>query len=275
MNCSDTRDLLSAFYDNELSVERRADVSAHLATCADCARTIASFNGLSAMAAALSHPDPPSDMWASLQQQLDREPETRPIPAEHWTRRSVLQLAAIAALLLVAISLGTSAYHAWFGHGHHDDLAANFSRYLDLFQTDPAAAQHALFDQYGGARVDLDQAERELRYRPVVANGLPDDYTMKTVYVLDMPCCKCVQCVCQRSDGTTITIFEHDDEQPVWFGNRPTSKTRCGGRDCSVVQVNGQIAVSWKLGKRSLTIVGAEDIEEATRFVEHLSLQQG
>ena len=105
-------------------------------------------------------------------------------------------------------------------------------------------------------------------YRPAVANGLPEGYSVESTYVMTMPCCTCVQCLCKRSDGSTIAIFEHDDEETKeWFGDRPETLANCGGYRCSVVELEGHIAASWLRGKRHITVVGVRDVAELAELV--------
>ena len=85
-----------------------------------------------------------------------------------------------------------------------------------------------------------------------------------------MPCCTCVQTICRRDDGQVLAIFEHDKEQPVWFGDRPCVETQCSGCPCSIIQADRALVASWKPNKRRLTIVGARDLEEIAHLVGHL-----
>ncbi len=85
---------------------------------------------------------------------------------------------------------------------------------------------------------------------------------------MKMPCCTCVQCLCKRSDGSVIAIFEHDDEEMTeWFGDRPAMAANCSGKRCSLVEVNDRIAASWKRDKRHITVVGIRDVAELTELV--------
>lgn len=48
MNCEEARELLEAFHDNELTLDTRAAVEAHIKTCASCTLTLARLADLSA-----------------------------------------------------------------------------------------------------------------------------------------------------------------------------------------------------------------------------------
>lgn len=270
MDCQQVKDLLSAYYDQELSPEVKAEVAQHLAGCDECAAELADFGELSAMAQNLSHPVPPEHIWDGLQSLLHTRPNgeatiQQPRGWLIWMRRPAARFAfAAAALVLIAIG--------WFGYtmsNHHDEhqMAAVFGQYLDQFQTDPHAAQEILLTNYPSRAVTAEQAIHTVGYRPVVAEGLPPGYSLVSTQVMKMPCCTCVQCLCQRDDGTVIAIFEHDDEEPNWYGDRPSRNEVCSGTRCSLVQLDGRLAATWQRGKRHISVVGARDTEEIGQLV--------
>ena len=161
--------------------------------------------------------------------------------------------------------------HAGDGHGH---VAANFGRYLDEFERDPAAAQQVLLSSYEGRAVTYDEAAMKVRYQPVTPERLPNGLLRKEVYLLRMPCCTCVQAIYERANGERLAVFEHVDDQPVWFGPRPTIHARCNGTPCSLVQVDDRLAASWKRNGRYVTIIGAGDLDQVTELVAYLDVQQ-
>ena len=155
--------------------------------------------------------------------------------AARW--RTKPALLALAASLLVAAGLGWLTYSGWSDHHGHHQLAAGFTQYLDRFHEAPDAAQDMLVKMYGGRAVDSDQAVQLVGYHPVTAKGLPQGYQSEGTYVLKMPCCTCVQTVCRRPDGSTVAIFEHDDESREWLADRNRSLGRHARRrriDCGL-----------------------------------------
>lgn len=271
MDCSAVQELLSAYFDGELSAETRAKVTEHLARCGDCARELEEFRGLSVLAEGLIHPEPPTQIWKALEGQLSTEfrqkSERKTLPAWFdWTRRPVARL-LLATAAFVLVAAGWLSYKSWLDDGDHHRFTAVFGQYLDEFRRDPQAAQQILLTNYRGQAVDAQQAVHTVGYRPSVADGLPDGYSIESTYVMKMPCCTCVQCNCIRNDGTALAIFEHDDKQAEWFGNRPETVASCGGKQCGLVQLDGQIAASWKIGERHMTVIGARDAEEVALLV--------
>jgi hypothetical protein len=179
-----------------------------------------------------------------------------------------LGLLAAAAMLLIATGVVWITSRTRHAPGHDHQLAADFGEYLEHFASNPDRAQEVFLAKYNGQAVDLSHAAAQLGYRPAAA-GLPKNYTLDNVYVLQMPCCTCVQTICRRDDGRVFAIFEHDEEQPVWFGDWPRIETQCNGCPCSVIQTDRGLVAFWKANKRQLTVVGANDLEEIADLITH------
>jgi hypothetical protein len=285
MNCIVVQKLLSAYYDGELTEELRVAVAKHVDGCAECAEALYGFQRLSELSEHLEHAQPP-DQWTALERQLapamvppktvvkqTRSRSTMLSPITSLKRFSPRASSAAAAMILLAATLAVSAYNSgWFSTtDHHDEqLTATFDAYLTQFEQDPQAAQQVLLVTYSGRQVDLGRAAMLVGHQPAVAPGLPSGYLVDALYVLDMPCCKCTQVLCRRDGQGRLAIFEHDADQPVWFGERPAIQARCCGKSTRIVEVNsGLLAATWRLNKRYLTVIGARDVEEITRIVAH------
>jgi len=280
MKCREAQELLSAYHDEELSGEARTSVAEHVHRCSRCGEEMAVFGEMSAMARGLDHPEPPDRIWTDIEAALDADRDGAPVgrPAaepKRFPRKWRPSLLAAAAMILVATGVVWIASTTWHAPGHHHELAADFGEFLEHFPNNPDRAQEVLLAKYDGQAVDLSQAAEQLGYRPAVAAGLPENYTLDAVYVLNMPCCTCVQTICRRDDGRVFAIFEHDEEQPVWFGDRPRIETQCRGCACSVIQADRGLVASWKGNKRQLTVVGARDLGEVTDLVAHLKSNAG
>lgn len=266
MNCNEVRAMLSAYHDGELPVDRRTAVAEHLEHCRRCQPELAGVQRLSQLVRGVEVGEPPPDLWAGLETKLDAQTDlTRPSRSDVWVRQWGWVI-AIAALLWVAVV-------GWFGYahlsdpGHHRRLAADFAQYIETFHQDPSAAQRFLLARYEGKSVGWAEAADALGYRPSVTGKLPNTYSLESVYVWDMPCCRCLQLVCRRPDGSTVAIFEHDQPQPDWFAKRPAIAANCCGQRCSIMQVNEQLAATWALGARQVTVVGARNLEEVADLV--------
>jgi hypothetical protein len=270
MKCNEVRSMLSAYHDGELPVDRRTAVADHLEQCRRCQPQLAAVQRLSQLVRSAEVGEPPPDLWAGIEAKLNAQ--TAPARSSRsgvWLRQWGWVIAT-AALLWVSVV-------AWFGYGHLSGfghqrrLAGDFAQYIDTFHQDPSAAQRFLLTRYEGKSVGWPEAADALGYRPSVTGRLPDAYSLESAYVWDMPCCRCLQLVCRRSDGSTVAIFEHENPQPDWFGKRPVIAANCCGQRCSITQVDQQLAASWALGQRQVTVVGARDLEEVTNLVGALA----
>jgi len=154
--------------------------------------------------------------------------------------------------------------------GEKTHLAVSFDRYLKQFPANPDRAQHTLLAAYDSQTVSLREAEEQVRYRPAVANPLPPGYSLESVHLIRMPCCRCVEAVCRDADNRKLAVFEHAADQPIWFGHRPALTCRCNGRKTRLVQFEHRLAATWPTGKRFLTIVGLRDLSELTLLMKHL-----
>ena len=275
MNCSEVQQSLSAYHDGELSPDVTAEVAAHLTDCSPCAAELASFSKLSHMSRRLTDPPVPTHMWEELEAKLRGEETRTAILRRILPNRTSGRLFAITATILIAAGIGVVTYQAWFagaGHDHsHELLADNFADYLDAFENRPDDAQQILLVNYEGRPTTLLEVSAVLGYEPVVAKGLPAGCSLESVYLLNMPCCTCAQVVCRNEHGRSIAIFEHDFDQPVWFGDRPTVNCLCQDVPTSVVQVGDKLAATWKDGPRYITIIGVSNLEEVTDFVAYFN----
>jgi hypothetical protein len=128
-----------------------------------------------------------------------------------------------------------------------------------------------LVANYDGRPTTIDDAKGALRYDPVVSRGMPDEFTLRGAYLFKMPCCTCMEAVYERQDGSCVCVFEHDEDQPIWFGKRSAIDTHCQGVPTRLVEVDGKLAASFRHGRRFVTLIGVEGIDEATRLVAYLS----
>lgn len=269
MDCTSTRKRLSAYHDRELPAALVADVTGHCEYCVDCRSTLVGFRRLSILAARLVDPTPPSGQWSDIHRRIRSPAASEAFSVRCGTsvwRGSNLTLAAIAALLLIAISVGVLSYRLDILHSD-SAVAADFQQYLDTYESNHPLAQQTLLANYQGRAVDLAEATRQVGYEPFAAKNLPAGYAVNGIYVLDMPCCTCAQIVWTRADGGVVTIFEHEEDEPAWFGGRPTIETCLYDSPAKLVQVGEMLAVTWKRGVRHVTVIGAQDVEEVTQLL--------
>jgi len=264
MNCSEVQDLLSAYHDGELITDTKSNVGEHLGRCSKCAQELAQFERLTMMASALNTPVPPETIWSQLEQQLnhqsvDETSGTKPVA--QISRRSFLVPGLVALAATIVVAVGIITYESWFESREHKRFAAEFERYIKEFRRDPRAAQQILLASYGNQLVDPERAVEQVGYRPAIAKGLPTGYTLGATRVIKMPCCTCTQSVCQRNDGSTLAIFEHGDDS-------------CDEEHCCLIELDDQIASSWRRGTRHITLIGVRDDAEVGQMIAWLDKEK-
>lgn len=267
MDCNAARQYLSLFYDGELSPALTAELEEHISGCAHCTETLAGFRELSQAARKLETPVVPPLVWQKIEADLNR-PQPRPHVVDRSRRgRRIAVLSAVAALL--AIVLGIQAWRLSPSHAHAQ-MAADFSEYLDGLAVDPEKAERELREKYNGQEVSLEAAQSRVRYPVVAPPTLPDGQTREGIYLLQMPCCTCLQVVYKGKDGERLAVFEHVDSQPGWFGDRPSIRTHCDGVATSLVEVDKRLAASWQRQGCFITLVGAQDVKEVAQVIAFL-----
>jgi hypothetical protein len=300
-DCQSVQPQLSAYHDGELSAAQSEAIAKHIASCSVCSAELSAIESLGSVFDQAPVPAKPADLWRRIEGELPTAPKPaiEPVSLSRrfgvWIRESPYGagLVSVAASVLVLLGAGL-----WYGgdskhdmggggamamhdsDGHSDDgemsaehmveFAGVMNEYLQELPSDPDAAEQMLLSKYNGQNVDSDGAAKLVGYRPIVSGGLPDGYSLASTSVLKMPCCTCVKAVCKRNDGSTLVLFEHDDEETAWFGDRPSTMARCGDKDCCLVDLDSSIAATWKQGTRSVTAVGVRDQEEVATLVNWL-----
>lgn len=267
MNCSQIRDLLSAYLDGELAPQSHASTAEHLAQCAACAEALVRYERLSRLAnSSRGEPEPASD-WSALEQRLNNQaPAPRSARRDWWARPA--GLTAAAAVLLITVGLVVSAQRGPWGKAQ-DPMVVDFDHYLDDFAQSPALAQDHLLADYHGREADFSSAARLVGFT-LAAQNPPAGYVVAGVYVLEMPRSRCPEIVLQRPDGSRLALFEHQSQQFCRFGDRPAIHATCCGRDAWVVEgENHLLAATWQSTSRQFILVGARDLAEVTQMVGH------
>ncbi len=279
MNCSQIAPLLSPYYDGELDSERRRQVRAHLQRCPTCAEALTQLELLSSAAQSLPEHEAPEGLWETLANQLVAAGNSTVSPAAHQRSRGAprperlrWQWVAIVATLLFALVGGSFLYRS-YSLDRQSQVAADFRHFLQTFQQDPQAAQKYLLSRYEGHPIDPTDAATRIGYPSVLARGVPDGYQIDSTYVVHMPCCRCLQALCRRTDGSTVAIMEHDHNEGSWFADRPVRPAVCGGKQCQIADLGGQIAATWNQNGHYVTLVGVKDEQEVDHWVRWVSEQ--
>ena len=270
MNCPEAQKVLSQFYDGELRDELHGHVAAHLESCAACIAQVAQLQALSNLVSQTGNPTSPEGLWQSIDSELNRAGNVVRTAPMTRSKRWLSPRTLVAAILVVLI--GGIGFRFLLRHSDHEHqvLAVDFDHYLEAFAEDPERAAGDLFAKYPSEQVSLEAAASAVGYRPVIANSLPDGYSVDSIHLMNMPCCKCIKTICRDEEGKVFVVFEHDAKQAMWFGERKKQQCDCGGVPTTVIEFDSQIAATWPVGKRSVTIIGVQDVDEVARLMPFL-----
>lgn len=281
MDCRQTQQLLSPYHDGELPSDQRSELELHLKGCPHCQTVLAKIREFSQAVGGLPMPRPPDALWDRIAKLLDDESKVPASSLESVTRttssdegvasnpinrRLILGSLAAAATLLMGFGLMCWAQQREHALREHDPLA----QYAQEFGSDPILAQQRLTTQYNGQTVSSDRAIQLVGYRPSTVQPPPDGFKLDSLYVLDMPCCKCVEAFLKRDDQSCVAIFEHNIEPEEWFQDQSSVQIPCAGKSCRVIEIGDQLAASWRRGRRTITVIGLRDVEELSRLVATL-----
>jgi len=266
MKCTEIQNLLSAYYDDELSADLRENVDAHLNECNDCQPELASFGSLSSLTVALDKPETPASVWTAVESGLENEPTTRVEVAtapSRFSRRQIFQYAAAIAATLV---VGFIGFELWYHSHDHEAMVEAMQQVARDINSDESKT--LLLNRFGGGEVNYQDAITQVGFRPVASKSLPDGYSVESIQVLNMPCCKCTQTACLRPDNSRFYIYEHDNEETGWFEHQTKRQSECCGKTCEIVELDSsQLAVTWEKDNRHITMLGVRDEEEIELLV--------
>lgn len=271
MTCQEARDRLSAFHDGEVSPPERDALAEHVRHCEECRHHLHDLQQLSALAAGIARPVPPPNLWEAIEASLNEQQPRSIAPGRNRQLRERLRNPFVR---WVGMALAASALvAAWIGFKngdttrHERQVASVVGDVCEACAVGGSVRKPLLPEVVQFASAGDAKVVKLVGYRPLVADGLPEGYSVTATAVVKTPACTCVQCSCRRSDGTSLTIIEHDAHGKTWFGKRPVSTCMCGGTACQVADVDGARVATWTAGDRALTVIGVRDTPELERLV--------
>ncbi len=272
MNCQVAASKLSAYLDGELDSIEQADVHEHISNCEHCREELRAFERLGEELRNSEAPVDIDSMWSSIESRLNHV--RSPGEAWHISRLSGFAIAASVLLAVGGIAWMSQINIEDADHiaRNHSSLAVDFQPVIEFASTDPAKALGGLVEKYHGKQLSDIETIKYLGYKPSASKSVPSGFKLVSTHVLDMPCCKCVASICQRENGSSLIVFEHKDEQPLWFGEKSSKVERCAGVECRIVEMAGNLAVSWRKGERQFTMIGAADREEVDKWIRTTNL---
>ncbi len=273
MKCKLLEERLSPYIDKKVGEEERLQIEAHCEQCDACRSLVAQFVAMGSLMRQSESRVDTDAVWDKVAAQLD-SCEVMPITTNANLKSWLLPILATAASLALFwfVIRNDSSNHDGDQTHEHAALAVDFQEVIQSAKTEPRAAIAKLVSKYQGKELDKNAATKYLGYEPALFQSMPEGFARVSTHILNMPCCKCSATICERGDGTSLIVFEHKDEQPVWFGDSPSIETQCSGKTCKIVEAAGQLAVSWKNEDRQLTLIGANDIAEVSQWVASMKL---
>lgn len=274
MNCKEVSDKVSQFMDGELDSVLNERVSLHIESCDACTRDLESFRRIGEWMREVEAPVDTEGTWGRIEAAIPSKLRLSERRSMKWLVPALALAASVGFVLARVVwypTNGTNTQHEHAIH-EHGSLAVDFRNVIEFAQLEPQKAISNLVEKYEGKQLDTELATKTIGYRPALFSHVPDGFQRVSTHVLNMPCCKCSATVCQRPNGTSVIVFEHKDEQPVWFGELPSIETQCSGTQCRIIESAGQLAVSWRQKDRQFTMVGAADVAEVSQWVETLKL---
>lgn len=273
VNCDWVEERLSAYIDNEISSQERIAFEAHCDHCNSCRVLTAEYQAIGKLMRQSEALVDMNSLWERVEDRLDDGlvvPISTKSQSKNWLYAVLVTAASVALIWFVARN-PASKHNDGVSH-EHSALAVDFQEVIRTAKSEPKTAIARLVAKYKGKELDAKAATTYLGYEPAIFKGVPEGFTRVSTHVLNMPCCKCSATICERNDGTSLIVFEHKDEQPVWFGDLPSIETQCSGKNCKIIEAAGQLAVSWKNDDRQLTMIGANDIAEVNQWVASTKL---
>ncbi|MBL8819702.1 MAG: zf-HC2 domain-containing protein [Planctomyces sp.] len=260
MICDEVAARLSEFYDGELAADQAADIKEHISTCEVCSAALRSFDQIGELCKNLGTFPVFSKNWDMIVDRLDK----RNSRFRRWRfPGSIYQLLSLVSMLLIApAAISYIAARPATHEQIHRVAGDHIYRTLIRYAHKPRAVVDELAVEYKGTLVSLDAAEDLLGYVPVVSKLPSAGYRVASTHVLKMPCCTCPASLCVREDGSEFLIFEHNERQPLWFGDSPMISARCCGQVCQCAELPDQLAVTWKVGARYVTAIGVDGLDE-------------
>lgn len=279
MNCSYVSEHLSAYVDHELDEAASQHIEKHVEQCDGCCRRMAEYHAMGELMRCSEPVVDTESVWERVSSKLDAPAVTlasRGARWHSWTKgyaASVLVAAAATLLLVMGLRYAAPDSHDSGNALHtHASMAVDFAEVFRSARTQPKLALAKLSSKYEGRELGTAETTKYLGYQPAIFEHVPEGFTRVSTRVLNMPCCKCTASICERPDGTSLIVFEHKDEQPVWFGDSQSIETQCAGMPCKIIESAGELAVSWRNKDRQLTVVGAVDLAEVNHWVASLKL---
>lgn len=261
MTCAECEPLIGSFADGELEPKRKDIVSSHLADCPACAAKLVAIRELGDAVRHVLVPAPPADLWDRIAVETSAPPIAGRI--RPWRGTAWLQVATVAALVLVAVSTGWLAFGPGTPHVPNPgpamvDLAPVLEKGIPV-NFNPG-------NEFNFVSAPLEKARQQVTFHVLDQPQLTDGFTAQQYRV---GCCGAHSIVQTdyRRDQDHCVMFQYPRDLPVTFGNASVEAVQVGEKSVKVVQGKACWAASWHINGTAVTIVGLRDRGELLRMV--------
>ena len=279
MDCADVQKLLSPFVDGELPGDVAAQVGRHVADCQVCTEEADFIRDLAEAVREWPEPVPPADLWERIEPHASASKPQKPAGSDST---GVQRLPAKARLPWVMMRLVAAtvlvASFVWMGRLREDDAGASgkgrlmpdasavrvLERYATLLPHAPEAAEAVLLTSFGGRRLPV-RARKAFARSVAERNDLREDYTLASVSVVEMPCCRCLHVLCRRSDGSGVAVIERVKEGTTGDWS-PAGRCPCDPC-CCLSSLDELFCIRGRSDAREVLVLGARNRHEADRLV--------
>lgn len=230
MDCRKAEELLHRWLDDELNENERADLTAHLAECGDCARKLAEYKHLGTLLDRIdAQTVVPAGLYGRIMEAVDRESAPARGGARRWTRWA----ASAAAVLLLGVTVGV-LWRADIWPGPMNKSAAPYQ----VAKDEAAPREAPAADTESGDVMMGNADDRGDTVDSAEASGEGQDFAITGENAMEAAW----QWDAKRSSGD-------------WQGGIAAIETFCTGHDLTVLETGDTwISVHWENddGKQSL-----------------------
>ena len=169
-NCEDFRELISKYFDGELSADETAELNEHIAGCEDCSRFMNAYSLF--LDSVPEDAEPPAELLSGVMDGV------RAINAKKKKRRRalIIRWTAAAASFALVIFAGLSLFRGGYKSADSKSAEAETSSSSGYYLAPKGAAPEApAFDGYGFSDADLAEAPMDMAPVPEPEPAFPAD----------------------------------------------------------------------------------------------------
>jgi len=274
---------LPAYCEGEVSSEESVQITAHLASCADCRARSEQIRGNIRLMRQLPLQDPADELWDAIAGELSLSGRPEPVRAasfgrwwdfgQRWMPRPaavVAVLLVIATALLLASRYGPYGPYGLLPGSHQGEL--NLAGYLDLVGTVAAAESLKEFPAAPGfTTVSWPEARATIDFPVIDPEVLPGGYRLTAVRLYTRGEVRALQ-LKYRSEQGCLCVFQLPARSKLSLGDQPSEFCTAGGVWCQYTRNKSCSAYSFTLdGTRCLLMVSQADAAAAGPLIQAFS----